>query len=49
MTVPSEIILLQWGGSGNSMDRNYHYSIEKDINLIAGSSNNTNIGFSNLF
>jgi hypothetical protein len=32
MTLPSEIILLQWEGQETAY---YHYSIEKDINFIA--------------
>jgi hypothetical protein len=37
------------GGPGQSLDRNYHYQIEKDINFIAGRKSNTNVGFVNLF
>jgi hypothetical protein len=37
------------GGPGNSLDRNYHYSIVKDNNLIAEKSNKKNVGFVNLF
>jgi hypothetical protein len=37
------------GGPGNSLGKNYHHSIEKDINFITESSNNTNVGFVNLF
>ena len=37
------------GGSGNSPDRNYRYSIEKDINFNAERSNKTIFGFANLF
>jgi hypothetical protein len=33
------------GGPGNSLDRNYHNSIEKDINFIAERTSNTNVGF----
>jgi hypothetical protein len=36
------------GGPGNSPDRNYNYSIEKDVNFIAESTANTNVGFVNL-
>jgi hypothetical protein len=36
-------------GSGNSLDRSYHHSIEKEINFIAERTNNTNVGFVNLF
>jgi hypothetical protein len=37
------------GGPGNSLDRNYNYSIEKDINYIAERTTNTNVEFVNLF
>jgi hypothetical protein len=37
------------GGPGNSLDRNYNYFIEKDINYIAERTNNTSVGFVNLF
>ena len=37
------------GGPGNSQDRSYYYSIEKDINLIRERSNSMNVGFTNLF
>jgi hypothetical protein len=37
------------GGPGNSLDRNYNYSIEKDINYIAERKTNTNVEFVNLF
>jgi hypothetical protein len=37
------------GGPGNSLNRNYNYSIEKDINFIAERTANTNTGFVNLF
>jgi len=36
-------------GPGNSLDRSYHYSIEKGISFIAKRSNNTNVGFAHLF
>jgi hypothetical protein len=36
------------GGPGNSLDRNYNYSIEKD-NYIAERTTNTNVEFVNLF
>jgi hypothetical protein len=36
-------------GPGNSLDRNYHYQIEKDINFIAERTSNTNVRFVNLF
>jgi hypothetical protein len=34
---------------GNSLDRNYYYSSEKDINFIAERAANTNVEFVNLF
>jgi hypothetical protein len=34
---------------GNSLDRNCHYSIDRDLELIAERMNNTNVGFANLF
>jgi hypothetical protein len=37
------------GGSGNSLDRNFKYSIEKDINVIAERTANTSVEFVNLF
>jgi hypothetical protein len=37
------------GGSGNSLDKNYKYSIEKDTNCIAERTNNMHVGFVNLF
>jgi hypothetical protein len=37
------------GGPGNSLDRNYKYSIEKDINFIVERTANTNMGFVSLF
>jgi hypothetical protein len=37
------------GGPGNSLDRNYHYQTEKDINFIVERTSNTNVGFVNLF
>jgi hypothetical protein len=37
------------GGPGNSLDRNYHYSIEKDIYFIAERTSSTNVGFVGLF
>jgi hypothetical protein len=36
------------GGPGNSLDRNYNYSTEKNINFIAEKTTNTNVGFVNL-
>jgi hypothetical protein len=37
------------GGPENSLDRNYNYLLEKDINFIADRIANTNVGFVNLF
>ncbi|PNF16230.1 hypothetical protein B7P43_G15297, partial [Cryptotermes secundus] len=37
------------GGPGNSLDRNYHYSIENDHSYIAERTSNTNVGFVSLF
>jgi hypothetical protein len=37
------------GGSGNSLDRNYHYSAEENVDSIAERTFNTNVGFINLF
>jgi hypothetical protein len=37
------------GGPGNSLGRNHHYSVEKDIDFIAESTRNTNVRFVNLF
>jgi hypothetical protein len=37
------------GAPGKSLDRNYNYSIQKDTNYIAERTNNTNVGFVNLF
>jgi hypothetical protein len=37
------------GEPGNSLDRNYHYQIEKNINFIAERTSNNNVGFVNLF
>jgi hypothetical protein len=31
------------GGPGNSLDRNYHYSIEKDLSFIADRLNNMKV------
>jgi hypothetical protein len=36
------------GGPGNSLERNYHYSIEKDLNFIARRTDHTNVRFVNL-
>jgi len=36
------------GGPGNSLERHYHYSIEKDLNFIARRTDHTNVRFVNL-
>ena len=36
------------GGPENSLERNYHYSIEKDLNFIARRADHTNVRFVNL-
>jgi hypothetical protein len=33
------------GGPGNSLERNYHYSIENDLNFITRRTDHTNIRF----
>jgi hypothetical protein len=47
LTKQDHIIIM--GGPGNSLDRNFNYCIEKDINFIAERTSNTNVGFVNLF
>jgi hypothetical protein len=47
LTKQDHIIIV--GGPGNSLDRNYHYSIEDDLNFIAERTSNTRVGFVNLF
>jgi hypothetical protein len=42
LTEQDHIILV--GGPGNSLDRNFHYSIENDPNFIADRTLNTNVG-----
>jgi hypothetical protein len=37
------------GGPRNSLDRNYHYSMENYLNFIAERTSNTSVGFVNLF
>jgi hypothetical protein len=37
------------GGPGNTPGRNYHYSIEKDVDFMAERMRNTDISFVNLF
>jgi hypothetical protein len=36
-------------GPGKSLERNYHHSIENDLNFIAYRTSNTDAGFVNLF
>jgi len=36
------------GGPENSLERNYHYSIKKDLNFIARRTDHTNVRFVNL-
>ena len=47
LTKQDHIIIV--GGPGNSLDRNFNYSIEEDINNIAERTVNTNVGFVSLF
>jgi hypothetical protein len=37
------------GGPGKRLDRNYYYSVEKDVNFIAERTTNTHVGLVNLF
>jgi hypothetical protein len=37
------------GGPGNSLERNYHYSTENDLNFIAERTSNNGVEFINLF
>jgi hypothetical protein len=37
------------GGPGNSLERNWHCSIENDLNFIAERASNTGMGFINVF
>jgi hypothetical protein len=37
------------GGPGNSLDRDYCYSIEEDLNFIAKMTGHTSVGLVNLF
>jgi hypothetical protein len=36
-------------GPGNSLDRNYYYSVTMDVNFLAERVKNINVGFVNLF
>jgi len=47
LTKRDHIIIV--GGQGNSLDRYYHHSFEKDTNFIAERSNNTNVRSEILF
>jgi hypothetical protein len=37
------------GGPGNSLDRNFSYTIEKDISFIADRMDNNNVGLVRIF
>jgi hypothetical protein len=41
LTRQDNIVIM--GGPGNSLDSNYHYSIEEDLNFIAESTSHTNV------
>jgi hypothetical protein len=43
LTKQHHIIIV--GGPANSLDRNFHYSIENDLNFTADRTLNTNVGF----
>jgi hypothetical protein len=47
LTMQDHIIIV--GEPGSSLDRNYHYSIENDLDFIAERTSNTTVGFVNLF
>lgn len=47
LTKQDHIVIV--GGPGNSLDRNYHYSIEEDLSFIAKRTSHTNVGLVNLF
>jgi hypothetical protein len=47
LTKQDHIIIV--GGPGNGLDRNYNYSIEKDINYISERTTNTKVELVNLF
>jgi hypothetical protein len=47
LTKQDHIVTL--GGLGDSLDRNYHYLIAEDVSSIAERTDNTNVGFVNLF
>jgi len=46
LTKKDHIVIV--GGPENRLERNYHYSIKKDLNFIARRTNHTNIRFVNL-
>ena len=46
LTKKDHIVIV--GGPGNSLEKNYHYSIEKDLNFIARRTDHTNVRFVNL-
>jgi hypothetical protein len=41
LTKEDHIVIVGW--PGNSLERNYHYSIEKDLNFIARRTDHTNV------
>jgi hypothetical protein len=47
LTKQDHIILV--GGQGNSLDRNYHYSIENGLNCITKRTSNTRVRSVSLF
>jgi hypothetical protein len=47
LTKKDHIIIV--GGPGKSLERNYHYSVENDVNFIAERISNSGVGFVNLF
>jgi hypothetical protein len=47
LTKQDHIIIV--GGPGNSLDRNYPYSIENFLNFIAEGTSNTSVGYVNRF
>jgi hypothetical protein len=46
LTKQDHIVIM--GGPGNSLDRNYYCSVEKDVNFIAERTANTNVGLVNI-
>jgi hypothetical protein len=47
LTKQHHIIIV--GGPENSLERNYHYSIENDLIFMAERISNTSVGFVSLF